>query len=180
MKNLITAEEVKNYGRPIGRMVDNDKLTAFITEAEQLHVKPIIGNALYLRLVRDLEKPDEERDPLLVKLLDGGTYEVAECGCDEEEEFFFEGLKVAISYFVYAQNVMSGDFESTRYGMVIKQDDYSSHLSDKNRSDNYNNVLDMANGYLQECVTYCKAVGLIKSVRKPTTNFGGVTIRRIG
>lgn len=181
MKNLITADEVKNYGRPIGKMVDNGKLSAFINEAEQLHVKPIIGNGLYLRLVREQEKPIEEQDPLLRKLLDGGIYTAEACGCDEEQgEFSFEGLKVAISYFVYAQNVMIGDFESTRFGMVTKNDDYSSHLSDKNRSECYNNALDMANGYLQECVDYCKAVGLIKRLGQPKSHFEGATIKRIG
>lgn len=162
-------------------MVDSDKLSAFINEAEQLHIKPIIGDSLYLRLVRDLEKTEEERDPLLVKLLDGGTYTIADCACEEDDgERYFDGLKVALSYFVYAQNVMSGDFESTRYGMVIKQDDYSNRLSDKNRSDNYNNVLDMANGYLQECVTYCKAVGLIKGVGRPKSHYEAITIKRLG
>lgn len=179
MTNLVTADEIRYYGRQIGKLVSNDKLATYIDEAEQLHVKPIIGNALYLRLVRYIEQGCGE--PQLDILLNGGIYEVPSCECGGGQgEVFVNGLRKAIAYFVYAQNVMVGDFESTRYGMVTKSGDYSERLSDKNRSECYNNALDMANGYLQECVDYCKAVGLIKRLGNPKTHFEGATIKRIG
>ena len=91
------------------------------------------------------------------------------------------GLKVAISYFVYAQNVMTGDFESTRYGMVIKDGDYSTRISSKERSDCYNNTLEVANYYLAECVKYCKVKKLITTkTNRSVVSTGGMTIRKIG
>ena len=57
---------------------------------------------------------------------------------------------MAISYFVYAQYVMDGDFQLTRAGVVIKDNSYSSHISSKERSDCYNNALTAANGFLNE------------------------------
>lgn len=181
MNNLITVEEIRLYGRQIGKAVSNDKITAYIEEAEQLHIKPIIGNALYPRLIRYIDNGTGE-EPLLDTLLDGGIYEYPSCDCggEEKEEAYVNGLRKAIAYFVYAQNVMVGDFESTRFGMVTKVNDYSEHLSDKNRNECYNNALDMANGYLQECVAYCKAVGLMKRVGTPKSHFEGATIKRIG
>lgn len=181
MEHLITAEEVKTSGRPIGKMVDNAKLTSFIAETEQFQIKPVLGDSLYLQICKDLEKEESERDSRITTLLNGGVYEVTNCSGDAQKgEHYFGGLKVAISYFVYAQNLMSGDFESTRFGTVLKSDDYSTHISDKQRSDNYNNVMEIANAYLKDCVGYCKSVGLIKTKGHSKINFGGITIRKIG
>lgn len=178
MRHLITTAELKTLGRPIGKVAD-DKLTAFITEAEQLHIKPILGDDLFIALLDEQEKIEEERDEIKTMLLTGGSY-VSDEGCDNEAIHSFMGLKVAISYFVYAQNLMVGDVESTRYGSVVKSGDYSDRLSSKERSDAYNNTLEVANSYLKECVAYCKEKGLIKRAGKPMAAIGGIRIRRIG
>lgn len=179
MTHLITTTEIRTLGRPIGKIAD-DKLNAFITEAEQLHIKPILGDDLYLKLLKEVEETDEsKRDPDRKMLLAGGSYYTDE-GTENEEIHSFMGLKVVISYFVYAQNLMVGDIESTRYGSVIKNGDYSNHISSKERSDAYNNTLEVANGYLRECVAFCKEKGLIKSGSRPVSSIGGITIKRIG
>ena len=179
MRHLITTIELKTLGRPIGKVAD-DKLNAFITEAEQLYIKPILGDELFYDLLREAENDDEEKaNADLQMLLSGGTY-YKNAGCDNQSVHSFMGLKVAIAYFVYAQNLMVGDIESTRFGSVIKNGDYSTHVSSKERSDAYNNTIDVANAYLQECVDYCKVKGLIKVVGKPTASIGGIIIRRIG
>lgn len=168
MKHIITLNEVVTLGRPIGK-VDDEKLLAYITEAEQLYIKPILGTSLFLKLLN--KKLDENSQ----RLLDGGIY------TDEKGKTqSLVGLKVTLSYFVYAQNVMSGDFQSTRFGMTLKSDDNSTHLSSKERSDCYNNTIEIANSYLRECVAYCKSVGLIQWAGSPCTSFGGITIRKIG
>lgn len=178
-KHLLTTKELRELGRPIGKVAE-EKLLAFINEAEQLHVKPIIGDTLFLNLIKEVEKTnDEEKDQALQLLLNGGTYMQNE-GCQNEEVRSFSGLKVVISYFVYAQNLMVGDIESTRFGSVIKNGDYSNHVSSKERSDAYNNTLEAANAFMKECVIYCRDKGLIKTVGKPTATFGGITIKRIG
>ena len=171
MNHLIEVEELRKLGRPIGKHVSEDKLLAFITEVEQMNIKPSLGEALFHSL---LEEGDSVED--YNTLLNGGTYE-DECGnlCS------LMGLKVTMSYFVYAQNVMTGDFESTRYGMVIKDGDYSTRISSKERSDCYNNTLEVANYYLSECVKFCRAKNLIMSKTNPSVvSTGGLTIRRIG
>lgn len=168
MKHILQPSEVRTLGRPIGKVAD-EKLNAFITEAEQLHIKPIIGDELFYRIL------EEESNEDIKLLLSGGTYKDR-----MGKTHGFMGLRVAISYFIYAQNIMSGDFESTRFGTVIKNDDYSNRPSSKERSDAYNNSIEVANAYLQECVEYCKDVGLLKVVGKTKLAVGGVTIRRIG
>lgn len=180
MEHLITAEEVKKCGRPIGRMVDDAKLNSFIEETEMLQIKPVLGDTLYLYLCEEMEWKEEERDDNVNTLLNGGQYLVKDARTGKEVARCFNGLKVTISYFVYAQNIMSGDYESTRFGTVMKQDSYSAHISDKQRSDNYNAVLEIAHSYLNDCVTYCKAVGLIKNNGRSKVNLGGISIKKIG
>lgn len=136
-----------------------------------MYVKARLGDALYMDL---LENKDEDID-VYKTLLDGGTYQNA-----RKETFMIAGLRTAISYYVYAKYVMNGDFESTRYGVVIKDTEYSNHLSDKNRSSCYNDAIEMANSYMEECILYCKEKGLIKATKNRATNGGGITIRKIG
>ncbi len=80
MKHLLTTEELRKLGRPIGKVAD-DKLTAFITEAEQLHIKPILGDELFIGLLAEQDKAVEQRDEVKTMLLDGGSYVINE-GCD--------------------------------------------------------------------------------------------------
>ena len=171
MNHLIEIDELRALGRPIGKHVSEEKLLAYITEVEQMNIKPSLGEALFQSLLAEGYSRDEYK-----LLLNGGTYE-DQCGNIAS----FLGLKVAISYFVYAQNVMMGDFESTRYGMVIKDGDYSTRISSKERSDCYNNTLEVANYYLAECVKYCKVKKLITTkTNRSVVSTGGMTIRKIG
>jgi len=170
MEHIITPNEIISLGRPIGK-VDEAKLLAYITEAEQMSIKPALGDELFLNILKD-----GETNEIYKMLLAGGTYR------DSSDNLHsFVGLKVALSYFVYAQNVMTGDFHNTRYGTVLKQGDYSQGISSKERSDCYNNALEVANHYLSECIAYCKSKNLLgnRSNRKVLST-GGCTIRKIG
>lgn len=170
MTHIAEISDLRALGRPIGKVTE-EKLDAFITEAEQLFIKPVLGDELFYRLLSDEAATDDS----LQLLLGGGQY------TDEHGVLHgFMGLKVSLSYFVYAQNIMSGDIESTRFGAVIKNGEYSTHVSSKERSDAYNNALEVARAYLQECVAYCKHAGLIKRAGKTRHAVGGITIRRIG
>lgn len=170
MEHIITPGEVVSLGRPIGK-VDDKKLLAYITEAEQMNIKPALGDELFL----DILSQGEDND-LYKILLNGGTYKD-----NNRNTRSFVGLKVALSYFVYAQNVMTGDFQSTRYGTVIKQGEYSQGISSKERSDCYNNALEVARHYLSECISFCKVNNLIVNRSgKRTISTGGCTIRKIG
>lgn len=168
MEHLTTLEAIRTSGRPIGK-VDDARLTAYLTEAEQTFVKPLLGDALFLDV---LAQGYDNED--YATLLNGGTYET-----EEEEKRSVIGLTTAISYYVYAQVIMTGDFQSTRYGMVVKQNDYSRQMSDKERSDAYGNTLEVAHNYLRECVRYCKDKKLIKKPGK-VKGVGNVRIRKIG
>lgn len=169
--------------------MDSAQLEAYIEEVEQMFIKPSLGDELFLKLLFGNYNHEDIRYKIL---LDGGLYgddiadsvTLSELSDDttERETYgnrYLTGLKTAISYYVYAQNIMTGDYQSTRYGMVVKQNDYSNPLSSKERSDAYNNALEVANDYLRDCVAYGNQTGLIKSSRRAHGS-GSVRIRKIG
>jgi len=166
-------------------MVAKNKLDAFIKEAERLHIKPILGDELYLMLLDaisdETEEIKEDTDERLKILLDGGVYDSTDYECKfDKGKHLLDGIRVALSYFVYAEDVMCGDFESTRFGTVTSNNNFSTHISRNYRSDLYNNSIDKANAFLQDCVTFCKISGLIKEKGRSKVNIGGCTIRKIG
>ena len=170
MEHLITPSEVINSGRPMGGKIDEKRLLSYIAEVEQMYIKPVLGDALLLDLLQHGE--DNEK---YILLLSGGTY------TDSNGDIYsFLGLKVCIAYYVFAKNVMVGDFQTTRYGVVMKDSDYASHISSKERADCYNDTLEVANCYLQDCVRYCKHVGIISSKGGYPRSSGGIRIRKIG
>ncbi len=170
MEHLTSPNEVVKLGRPIGGKVDQERMLAYIIEAEQMNIKPVLGDKLML----DILQHGEENEKYQV-LLNGGTYTANDGGI-----YSFVGLKCCVAYFVFAKNVMVGDFQTTRFGTVLKESDYASHISTKERSDCYNDTLEVANSYLRDCLRYCSHVGI------PTGNIGsqrasgGIKIRKIG
>lgn len=171
---IITITEAKTLGRPICAKVSDAKIAAYIREVEQTVIRHGIGDSLYLR-IKGMNSTEVAPD--IDMLLNGGIY-TDKCGNTRT----FVGLKVAASYYVYAANVMSGDFESTRYGMVLKDGAYSTGISSKERSDVYNSVTDIAMAYLKDCVYYCRQKDMTERAGNNgvKTSFGGITIRKVG
>lgn len=169
-QHLITTDEVVSSGRPMGTNIDSERLQAYITETEMMYVKPVLGDTLFHSLLADEEDANEK----YVQLLKGGAYTA------DGNVYSFAGLKATISYYVFAKNVMVGDFQPTRYGIVMKESDYSSHVSSADRSACYNDTLEVANKYLQDCVDYCKRMGLLTTVAGSPSSSGSIRIRKIG
>ena len=170
MNTILTPDEARKYGRPIGKVSD-EKLYAFIIEVEQTIIRKSLGDELYIKIIDSQEFSGD-----IALLIDGGRYK-DECGNTR----LLSGLKVAEAYFVYAQNVRAGDYESTRYGMVVKNDDYSTGLSSKERDALANNATEIANAYLRECKAFCRAKGIpCKDSERHNMNItSGCVIRKI-
>lgn len=166
----ISVNEAKTLGRPIGKVSD-DKIIAFITEVEQTIVRPALGDDLFMRIMAQESNKDIEL------LMSGGKYQN-----QQGQTRVFTGLKTAIAYYTYAQNVRAGDIESTRYGMMLKDGDYSQHASAKERDSAANSATAVADAYLKECIIYCKDRGLIANERKAKNLHvtSGCIIRKIG
>ena len=179
MEHLITIEELRQLGRPISQQIDDEKLLSYIYETERLSIKPVLGDELFARVPKaaaEWEQGKIEED--MKKLLDGGEY--TDCN---GQYHIFSGLRMAMSYFVYAQYVMDGDFQLTRAGVVMKNSDYSSHVSSKERSDCYNNALAAAQGFLNETMGYVR-FAFPDCYRQRRGNAGSphnaITVKKIG
>lgn len=176
--HILTVGEVRNYGRPISPKVSEEKLLSYIYETEQLCVKPLLGDRLFsfiMGKIKDCE-PLAADDPVGT-LLDGGEY------LDDYGSYHtFGGLRMAMSYYVYAQFVMDGDFQPTRVGMVVKDGNYSQHISGKERSDCYNNVLSIAQGFMDEVIAFARFAfpSLYKNGKTISNLHNSIVIKKIG
>lgn len=171
MKTLLSPEEAKTLGRPIGK-VSADKILAYIAEIEQTIIRRKIGNVLYLTLV----ETDHETDKTYDVLLNGGKYK------DKQGTLkYITGLKTAESYYTYAQYVRSGDIESTRYGLVHKDGEYSEPISSKERDSAANTATEIGDAYMGEIISYCFDQGFLKpgDSRNGLNITAGCVIRKI-
>lgn len=138
---LITTLEVADLSRSMSVHVDEDKIETYIRESESIDIKAALGDALYLDVKENPEKYE--------LLLDGGTYE------DKHgEKKIFMGIKTALAYYTYARIVKNGDLNVTRYGLMQKEDEYSSRPDIKEKVMAYNDAFSIADRYLKECVRF--------------------------
>lgn len=139
---IVTVGEMANITRI--EYTDSDKLERIIHEAEQVYIKPVIGNALYLSLITN--PPQSQYDTLL----DGGEFTY------KGKRFQFEGLKAALAYYAYARSAKSSIIP-TRYGTVEKRSEYSSQASIQERQKIIRETFEVADRYLKDCVNYIVA-----------------------
>lgn len=143
MRQLITVDEVQTLSRDMSQYVDVNKIATYIRESESIDIKSALGDALFL----DVKKHPEKYSTLL----DGGVYET-DCGTKK----VFAGVKTALAYYTFARLVKNGDGSVTRFGLVKKESEYSSHADLKEKMIAYNDAFDIANRYLKECVVYLR------------------------
>lgn len=138
---LIDIDDINDLARPISAHVDKTKVMTYIREAQDLDVKPSIGSAMFYDIIKNPAKYND--------LLCGGDYK-DDCGATRS----FCGLKTAIAYYAYARIVKNIDMNVTRFGVVQKDDEYSSHVAFKEKNMQYNDAFAIADGYLSECIDY--------------------------
>lgn len=168
---IITPAEARTLARPMSNAVADDKLAAYIEEVEQTQIKPALGDALFIAVSQQGETPAPPYDVLI----NGGNY-----GNDTAT---IAGLKKAIAYAVDCKMIQSGDLEVTRYGVMEYRGEYSDHSSDRRISNIANELAEIATRYRNECLQYCKAVGLTacgcKAAKRNGIFGGGLKIRKI-
>ena len=96
------------------------------------------------------ENPHDVKNKIL---LEGGEYEDKEGTLRK-----CSGIRLALSYFVYAKMVMSDGGLLTRTGLMQHNDSYASREDDKNRVRMYNDAMEVAETYLGSCLVYLKSV----------------------
>lgn len=140
---LIDYNEVFELTRKMSVHIDKDKIDSFIREAENMDLKPVIGDALLYAVKKDSER--------YAPLLMGGLYETP-----QGELKSFEGLKSALAYFTFARFVRNGDGNVTRSGFMVKDNEHSARASETEKERAYNDAKSIAERYLSECMEFVK------------------------
>ena len=148
-KHLITVDEFKELGRPTSKHLDDDEVTSFISECEDMNIMPAIGLDMYEELSGGGELSEEAKI-----LLNGGKWK--ETTNEESQSRMCGGLKKALAYFVYAKMSMSDGVILTRSGSMQHDDSYAQRSEDKNSVRRYNEVMNIAEEYLDGCLQYLK------------------------
>lgn len=141
MANLITATQVRAKCRPISKNFEDDRINMFIPEAEQLDIKPLLGEQMYITLL-------EDTGTTYSTLINGGTYTV------DGRKYIMSGLLVAIAYFVYARLIINSDGQLTRLGFVQKDLNESDRPQLKEKLVASEGAKEAGNAYLNEVLQY--------------------------
>lgn len=143
-KHLIDIEDFQTLGRPMSRHLDEGEVMAFVSEGEDLFIVPAIGIDCYNRLASgDLSEDDNT-------LLNGDEWS------DGAQKHVCRGLKRALVYYAYAKMAMADGSVLTRSGSVQHNDSYAERADDKNRVRRYNEVMNIAEEYLNGCLLYIR------------------------
>ncbi|MCL1933981.1 MAG: hypothetical protein FWF53_09260 [Candidatus Azobacteroides sp.] len=155
MAHLTTPDNIKKNTRPVSAHLDDGRIEIYIDEAEQLNIKPVIGDELFIDLLEYVDASDKSQFPVAYEtLLDGGIYEQTRCGTTGKKTF--KGLRSALEYYVYAKLVKNNDDNVTRFGFVNKDEDYSSRPSLNIKLAAEKDALSVADGYRSDCIDYLK------------------------
>lgn len=146
MDNLITAAQVRVLCRPISVHYESADIETYIGEAEQLDIKPILGEQMYIDLSEAQTGTTLSDNQKLI--LDGGIYTV------DSRKYIFSGLKKAISYFVYSRLIRNSDGKLTRMGFVVKDTAESERPMLKEKLVAADDAAKTGNAYLNEVLQF--------------------------
>ena len=97
----------------------------FVSEAQLLDVKAWLTDALLLEIVGQASTLPTTISVHNQKLLDGGTYTYL------SKTYYFQGLKACIIYYAFARFTNRTSFNYTAAGIVVKDSDFSTPITDK-------------------------------------------------
>ena len=123
--------------------MNGTKIDSFIREAENMDLKPVLGDSLLIAV--------RKNPTAFAALLNGGVYKTS-----LGEEKSFEGLKSALAYFTYARFVRNNEGNVTRTGFMVKDNEHSARASEAEKQRAWNDVRSIGERYLRECMEFVK------------------------
>lgn len=148
-RQLTMPNDIQSTVRSVSTNIDDTKMLSFITEAQLQDIKPVIGDSLYIDLLKYANR--SETDPvneIYDALMDGAIYQY------NDVDYMFAGLRFALNYYAYARIVKFGDGNVTRFGFVNKQDQYSSRHDIAEKQMEYKDATKTADTVMQDCIRF--------------------------
>lgn len=160
-KHLIDLVQFRELTRPTSIHLDEQEVTAYITECEDAYIIPAIGFFTF----KALQESDGNGDYARI-MLDGGEWEETQfasdykraCASDGDENglHYCNGLRKTLAYYTYAKMLRADGSIISRAGAMRHRDEYGDHIEDSPKLKQYNDVMDMAERYLSEVLLYMK------------------------
>lgn len=172
MDNLTTSAEIRLLCRPITTNFKDGTIETYISEAEQIDVKPLLGEQMYIDLSE--AQTGTSLTPEQILILNGGVYTV------NDRKYVFGGLKKAISYFVYSRLIRNADGTLASFGFVNKELNESSRPELREKLYAADNAMATGNTYLNEVLQYIKLNALDAVYTCPDKPVRRYTINAIG
>ena len=143
-RQLITLQDINTLARPC--TADADLADAFIAEAQRSDVRPRLGDAIYLQLAT------AGANTQVQFLRDGGIWVDT-----DGRQHMLVGVKTALAYYALARITRDGNIQATRYGAVVKDENYSAEAENAERNRQYRELFAQADDYMTECLEYIDA-----------------------
>lgn len=155
---IIDEDILRSKCRHFSKNMDFEKcIRPIIEEVEQLDIKPLLGQRLFIALQEVDKSGDPEREPLL-RLLVGGQYE----GCGGVA--IFDGLYKAEAYYVYARLLRNPNGFLSSTGFRQSVDTYSNYAEYKERESTIIAVKQAADSYMSDCIAYIRSVAELRQL----------------
>ena len=177
----------------ISTHIEPERIQLFIREAEYIHVKPRLRDAMYLDIINTINNTSPENYTTEFKtLLNGGVFETDKRNniriIDTFDDTFdytfrfeqedcsptariFHGLLLPIAYYTYSKLVMLNDVNITRFGSSFKDDENSTRIGIKEKLLQEKNKLSVADMMLDDCILFissnCDKFPKFKKAGKP-------------
>lgn len=158
-KQLITVEQFRALSRPTSAHLDEEEVNAYIRECEDCFIIPAIGYANFKGATGTStwgDTFDATFNPQT--LLDGGEWssvESDEFGNKITRAYYCNGIRKALAYYVYAKLLRADGTIISRAGSMRHRDDNGDHIDDS-KLKQYNDVMNIAERYLGDCLAYLK------------------------
>ena len=125
MRKLIIAPTNIYEFRPLAKDIPSDRILPYIQEAQQLDLKQLLGDALWLDFLTRFDQSLDAKYAAYQELLVGSIYTYGEIQIENP------GLIGYMSYMTLARFYANNQVNATKYGLVQKLNDQSQPLDSK-------------------------------------------------
>jgi hypothetical protein len=125
MISLVTLVDIQELKYICDSVKNNTSWSHFVSEAQQLDVKVWITDALLNEIIIQASTLPPTISATNKILLDGGSY------IYQSKTYLFQGLRNCIAYYAFARFTNRTAFNYTAAGIVLKDSDLSTPITDK-------------------------------------------------
>ena len=122
---LVTKADLNNYKYVADSVKNSTVWEQFVSEAQEFDIMPWLGDALMDEILIQAATDPVSISAANQALLDGGSYTY------QTKTHRFQGLKACIIYYAFARFTNRTPYNYTATGIVIKDSDLSTPVSDK-------------------------------------------------